>query len=674
MSKDALPDPLMDADEASSNSPNHPVPPPFNPIGPPEQLPVAVLSSSAAEAAVLAAKGASVVPDLMRVYESLTQSSTPQNDDDYHNDTALGNVHVNTADADAPSQAQYSNHNHTVYHPYDLQSDQQQQQQPQILQQQQQILQQQQQHPIDPSFGAGGYAQAWTYDTTSVPVGVAGSGSMAQYSEHPYSVPAPIVSTTPAAETETASPNSTSVGARSLRKRTAATLFANNSNNNTNNNGSNRDDSSSASIGDNASATRGGKARRKGKDSDGRWSKRFTWPEDLHRDFVSAVFDVGLKHSSPSTILEHMPKHEQITSERIKSHLQKYRLHRAKSKKEFMASYETQVTKIQKEGLTGITSLGGAQVPAHLTYVTMTETNGGGGDAGTKQPQQVQQQQQPPLVPQGSQAPVTAVTTDEPKTAAAQQQQEALMLPRLSEAEKQSPIGASMGYLMGLFFSLKQQLISQRAMAAAADAAKRNQPVAAVFDAFVSGNLPATGDLTTVNPDGTTNGTDKMPNAVPSMRSNLEENNMMKREMKNQMAFQNKMRALKMQELKKLKTVGGDEVNGNKEEDGSVLHLPNAVSTAAAITANSKAVANGSSEQYDQEQLHPQPLQQLSSQQQLHEQEQQQQEFQGAGEAAADGGVMFEGERNRSMSIGASEDFWNTDVVDDQLFEFLMNN
>jgi hypothetical protein len=50
------------------------------------------------------------------------------------------------------------------------------------------------------------------------------------------------------------------------------------------------------------------KVRKKGHNTDGRWSKRFTWPDDLHRDFVSAIFDVGLKHSSPSSILEHGPK------------------------------------------------------------------------------------------------------------------------------------------------------------------------------------------------------------------------------------------------------------------------------------------------------------------------------------------------------------------------------
>eukprot|EP00980_Cylindrotheca_fusiformis_P018067 scaffold5794_cov141-Cylindrotheca_fusiformis.AAC.3 len=112
-----------------------------------------------------------------------------------------------------------------------------------------------------------------------------------------------------------------------------------------------------------------------GKNSDGRWSKRFTWPEDLHRDFVSAIFDVGLKHCSPSTIIEHMPKNPDITTERIKSHLQKYRIHRAKSKQEFMSSYEASLVKFQKKGLAGVQSLSNGDAAAHLTYTATVDPN-----------------------------------------------------------------------------------------------------------------------------------------------------------------------------------------------------------------------------------------------------------------------------------------------------------
>jgi SHAQKYF class myb-like DNA-binding protein len=67
------------------------------------------------------------------------------------------------------------------------------------------------------------------------------------------------------------------------------------------------------------------------------------WPDLLHRDFVAAVFDVGLKQSSPSALLQIMQQSTadpSVTTERIKSHLQKFRLHRDKSLAEFMNSYD----------------------------------------------------------------------------------------------------------------------------------------------------------------------------------------------------------------------------------------------------------------------------------------------------------------------------------------------
>ena len=39
---------------------------------------------------------------------------------------------------------------------------------------------------------------------------------------------------------------------------------------------------------------------------DARWRKRYTWSPEAHRAFVSAVFDVGTKSSTPSAILGFM--------------------------------------------------------------------------------------------------------------------------------------------------------------------------------------------------------------------------------------------------------------------------------------------------------------------------------------------------------------------------------
>ena len=48
---------------------------------------------------------------------------------------------------------------------------------------------------------------------------------------------------------------------------------------------------------------------------------------------------------------------------------------------------------------------------------------------------------------------------------------------------------------------------------------------------------------------------------------------------------------------------------------------------------------------------------------------------QGAGEPPGnDSTAPLQRLRQQSLSIGASDEFWNTDVVDEQLFEFLMNN
>ncbi|GMI15828.1 hypothetical protein TrVE_jg4371 [Triparma verrucosa] len=122
-------------------------------------------------------------------------------------------------------------------------------------------------------------------------------------------------------------------------------LPQNNSNGNGNGNGNSQHStytSGGPSIGINPGISHEPK-RHKKDSSDSRWQKRFVWPDSLHRLFVSSVFDVGLKSSTPSAILQVMGEandyNGQVTTERIKSHLQKFRLHRQKSEKEFLESY-----------------------------------------------------------------------------------------------------------------------------------------------------------------------------------------------------------------------------------------------------------------------------------------------------------------------------------------------
>ena len=45
----------------------------------------------------------------------------------------------------------------------------------------------------------------------------------------------------------------------------------------------------------------------------------------LHRDFVSTVFEIGLRHATPNAIVELVTPNLDITNARVKSHLQRYR-------------------------------------------------------------------------------------------------------------------------------------------------------------------------------------------------------------------------------------------------------------------------------------------------------------------------------------------------------------
>ncbi|KUF81810.1 Two-component response regulator ARR18 [Phytophthora nicotianae] len=68
-----------------------------------------------------------------------------------------------------------------------------------------------------------------------------------------------------------------------------------------------------------------------------RKTKRLLWTEELHLRFVSAVFELGVKNASPKALLALMEsKHptEGLTTDHIKSHLQKYRISYERSKLE----------------------------------------------------------------------------------------------------------------------------------------------------------------------------------------------------------------------------------------------------------------------------------------------------------------------------------------------------
>jgi SHAQKYF class myb-like DNA-binding protein len=66
-----------------------------------------------------------------------------------------------------------------------------------------------------------------------------------------------------------------------------------------------------------------------------------SWTSDQHKAFVTAIFEIGMKNCSPSIIMENMRKQPRyITRERTKSHLQKYRQTKERSRNEFLKDYD----------------------------------------------------------------------------------------------------------------------------------------------------------------------------------------------------------------------------------------------------------------------------------------------------------------------------------------------
>ncbi|CAB9522130.1 expressed unknown protein [Seminavis robusta] len=627
-------EPPPDSDHKSPEQ-NHPPPPPFNPMQPSQSGPVH-----------------SVVPDLMRVYESLTNVN-PQ---------AQGQHHPQKQPPQPPSH-----------------HEQLQQQQPPIhkdpvyYKEPQEAPQTPTQH-VNYSYITSEEQYRQLYE----------QGTVNHFGGHvptslPY-IPAPYDDKRAESETyleaiKTEESNSTSLSQSSLRRK--------------------RTSISSQQSDQDCKGTSKPRGRKKAKETDGRWSKRFAWPEDLHRDFVSAVFDVGLKHSSPSTILEHVPKHPQMTSNRIKSHLQKYRVHRTKSKQEFLSSYETTLQECKSADKDAAKSLSNGEAPVRpsRTAVTNSDSASPANQDGTSQEAQM---------------PPAAAAPPPPRMGPPPPGQEGLMVPKLAEAEKTSPVGASMGHLLGLFFSLKKELLMQRNSRASctvpgiapttASLGAAPGPVSAFYNSFNGTNVPTAPATIVPNPmaapavmsaitrdwsSGNTGGANTaVTGAGPIMptMNKIEASSRMKQEMQNQMVFQNKMRELKQQELNKYKHIvpnpAPTETTARFKEGGAAVY-GDQYSAANQYSSETHTTEGGGVHHQHHHQvpqappLRPEHLPRAGEgNEERHDASRSAPAAnnpQGAGETA------IAADRARAPSLG-NDDVWNPDVMDEQLFEFLMNN
>jgi SHAQKYF class myb-like DNA-binding protein len=173
------------------------------------------------------------------------------------------------------------------------------------------------------------------------------------------------------------------------------------------------------------------------------------WTMEQHKQFVAAIFEVGLKTCSPSVIMENMRKKPKyVTRERTKSHLQKYRITKDRNKDDFLMEYEMLLKKteaikneqVQKLGRTPIpkailskaldgkkaTKLIGGQAAALLSFSVLNNCSTDHG---------------PDQIPfQGT------------KTT----------FPKLTEEEQQTSLGASLLYIKGLLHNMTDVLLKER--------------------------------------------------------------------------------------------------------------------------------------------------------------------------------------------------------------------
>jgi len=118
-------------------------------------------------------------------------------------------------------------------------------------------------------------------------------------------------------------------------------------------------------------------------DSDGAGrskGRRFLWTEDLHRRFVVAIFDYGVKSATPKTLFELMqPAPEGMSSDNIKSHLQKFRNNSRAGREAFMREFERTQADAEAQAEDFLARTGQQPFPVHFSTYPLSVPAGGNG-------------------------------------------------------------------------------------------------------------------------------------------------------------------------------------------------------------------------------------------------------------------------------------------------------
>lgn len=197
------------------------------------------------------------------------------------------------------------------------------------------------------------------------------------------------------------------------------------------------------------------------------------WGPKIHRSLVEAVFATGIRHASPSVLLNLMVNatDSQLTSERVKSRLQKYRNQADKSKADFMAEYDAFLQRALSIGSQSSGSTGRLLPLPHVLQIMGQREPLYGGDAAAAAAYDmfykngpsrdgeevsdfdstIHQMLIPSTLKQGSAALAQTLHGQD------------LEIPKLTDEEKASPLGASLEHVMGAFAALSEELDRQRA-------------------------------------------------------------------------------------------------------------------------------------------------------------------------------------------------------------------
>ena len=200
------------------------------------------------------------------------------------------------------------------------------------------------------------------------------------------------------------------------------------------------------------------------------------WRKEVHRSFVEAIFDVGMRHSSPSIIMDCMTTADKsVTSERVKSHLQKFRSKEKKSKQEFMDEYDRSLQSFLMAGVaefnTGISppesvrasvlgsdNLLGGEAAAILTYQIMYETGA---------LRQINSNEEISISDQAVRVSSLVLAN--------KFSGKKIDYPVLTQAEQESPLGVMWGQVMNLFYPMTQWLMNERLQTTTTDITTRDE-------------------------------------------------------------------------------------------------------------------------------------------------------------------------------------------------------